>query len=115
MQFGELKLNLWTLSGFQKISISWIDLKILPHKLEKEHRFCNKFLSNLDIGYKSYNTLNWTSKLCKNTFGPLGHLGVNEKMHYIPMVGHLMHPKSTIVDLEGKNSKKFFKNPQLLV
>jgi len=34
MQSGELKFNLWTSNGFQKISISWIDLKILPHKLD---------------------------------------------------------------------------------
>jgi len=33
MQCGELKLNLWTLNGFKKIITSWIDLKILPHKL----------------------------------------------------------------------------------
>jgi len=33
MQFGELKLNLWTSIGFQKIYKFWIDLKILPHKL----------------------------------------------------------------------------------
>jgi len=30
MQCGELKLNLQTLNGFQKLSTSWIDLKILP-------------------------------------------------------------------------------------
>jgi len=34
MQFGELNLNLWTSIGFQKIYKSWIDLKILPHKLD---------------------------------------------------------------------------------
>jgi len=34
MQFGELKLNLWTLIGFQKIWKYWIDLKVLLHKLE---------------------------------------------------------------------------------
>jgi len=33
MQFGELKMNLWTLNDFQKLNTSWIDLKILPHKL----------------------------------------------------------------------------------
>jgi len=35
MQFGELKLNLWTLNGFQKLYTFWIDLKILLHKLEE--------------------------------------------------------------------------------
>jgi len=34
MQFGELKLNLWTSIGFQKISTSWIDLKIVLYKLD---------------------------------------------------------------------------------
>jgi len=35
MQLGELKLYLWTSIGSQKISITWIDLKILSHKLEE--------------------------------------------------------------------------------
>jgi len=34
MQCGKLKLNLWTLNGFQKISTSAIDLKILPPELD---------------------------------------------------------------------------------
>jgi len=34
MQCGELKLNLWTSNGFPKINKSWIDLKILPQKLD---------------------------------------------------------------------------------
>jgi len=35
IQFGELKLHLETLNGFQKINTLWIDLKILPHNLEE--------------------------------------------------------------------------------
>jgi len=34
MQSGELELNLRTLNGFQKLITSWIDLKILPQKLD---------------------------------------------------------------------------------
>jgi len=34
MQYGELKLNLPTLNGFQKLITSWIGLKILPQKLD---------------------------------------------------------------------------------
>jgi len=35
MQFGDLKLYLWTSIGSQKISVTRIDLKILSHKLEE--------------------------------------------------------------------------------
>jgi len=65
MQFVEFKLNLWTLIGSQKISISRIDLKILSHKLEKSAQISQQVLLNLKIGYKSYSTLNWTSKYVK--------------------------------------------------
>ncbi len=34
MQYGELKLNLRTLNGFQKLNKSWIYLKFLPQKLD---------------------------------------------------------------------------------
>jgi len=34
MQCGKLKMNLYTSNGFQKLCISWIDLKILPQKLD---------------------------------------------------------------------------------
>jgi len=46
MQFGELKLNLWTSIGLQKINVSWIDLKILP-QLEESTNFPTSF-----IGFK---------------------------------------------------------------
>jgi len=76
MQFGELKLNLQTLNGFLKINAFWIDLKISPHKLEERVQIFQQVLLNLDIGCKSYGTLNWTSRLCEDTFGPLGCLVV---------------------------------------
>jgi len=60
MQFGELKLNLWTLIGLQKISISWINLKILPYKLEEKAQSSQQVLLNSNIRCKNYNTLNWT-------------------------------------------------------
>jgi len=44
---------LWTLIGFQKIITSWIDLKILPHKLEEKAQIFQQVLLNLDIGCKS--------------------------------------------------------------
>ncbi len=34
MQCAELKLNLWTSKGSQKLITSWIDLKILLVKLD---------------------------------------------------------------------------------
>jgi len=57
MQFGELKLNLQTLIGCQKFSKSWIDLKILPHKLENRAQILQQILLNLDIPCKIYSTL----------------------------------------------------------
>ncbi len=60
MQFGELKLKLWTSIGFQKINTSWIDLKILPYKLEGRMQLFQQVLLNLDLECKIYSTLNWT-------------------------------------------------------
>jgi len=60
MEFGTLKLNLWTSIGFPKTSTFWIDLKILPHKLEERAQILQQVLLNLDIGCKSYSTLIWT-------------------------------------------------------
>jgi len=57
MQFGELKLNLQTLIGYQKFSKPYIDLKILPHKLEDRSKLLQQILLNLDILCKSYSTL----------------------------------------------------------
>jgi len=57
MQFGELELNLQTLTGCQKFSKSLIDLKILPHKLEDRAQLLRQILLNLDILCKSYSTL----------------------------------------------------------
>jgi len=34
---------------------------------------------NWDIGCKNFSTSNWTSRLCGDTFGPLGYLGVKIK------------------------------------
>jgi len=45
------------LIGCQKFSESWIDLKILPHKLEDRAQLFQQILLNLDILYKSYSTL----------------------------------------------------------
>jgi len=53
LQFGELNLNLCTSNGFQKINTSWIDLKILPHKLEERAQIFQQVFFNLDIGCKS--------------------------------------------------------------
>jgi len=58
MQCGELKLILWTSNGFQKLSKSLIDLKILPQKLDSYAQLYQQVLLNLDIGCKSYSTLN---------------------------------------------------------
>jgi len=43
MQFGELKLNMWTLNGFQKINASWIGPKILLPKLGESLDFPTSF------------------------------------------------------------------------
>jgi len=53
VQFGELKLNPITLNGSQKMSTSWIDLKILPHKLKKRAKIYQQILLNMKIGCKN--------------------------------------------------------------
>jgi len=72
MQFGELKLNLWTSIGSQNICIFWIDLKILPHKLEEQAQNFQQIF--IEFGH-------WMQKLqpfeldffdCEDTFDPLG-------------------------------------------
>jgi len=70
MQFDELKLNLWTSIGSQKISITRIDLKSLSHKLEEGAQISQQVLLNLEIGCKSYSTLNWTWKYVKTMLVP---------------------------------------------
>jgi len=82
MQFGELKLNLCTSNGFQKINTSFIDLLILSHKLEGRLQISQQILLNLDIGCKSYSTLNWTTRLFEDTFGPLGWRGVKPRLFF---------------------------------
>jgi len=67
MQFCKLKLNLWTLNGFQKISRSWTNLKILLHELEEIAQIPQQVLLNSNMGCKSYNTSNWISRLYEDT------------------------------------------------
>jgi len=74
-----IKCNLvnsnWTfelLIGLQKISTSWIDLKILPHKLKERVQIFQQVLLNLDIECKSYSTLNWTWNYVRTLLVPLG-------------------------------------------
>jgi len=63
-----------------KKNTSWIDLTILAHKkTEKRVYLFQQVLLHLDIGCNSCSTLNWISKLCGDTFGHLGCLGVNVK------------------------------------
>jgi len=81
MQFVDLKLNQWTLNGFQIINTPWIDLKILPHNQKREHKFSNKYywIRTLDTKVKVFQIGpgNWTFRLCEDTFGhPLGLLGL---------------------------------------
>jgi len=80
MQLGELKLNPWTLNDFQKISISWIDSKILPLKQEESAQISQQVWLNLNIGCKSCSTSNWYSRLCGDTIGPLGRLGLAKNL-----------------------------------
>ncbi len=68
MQCGELKLNLLTLKGSQKFSTSWIDLSILPVKLDKYVKLFQQVLLNSDIRWKSRSTLNLTARQCEDTF-----------------------------------------------
>jgi len=74
MQFGEIKLNLWTSNGSQKVTITWIDLKILSHKLEESKNFPTSFI---EFG-------NWMQKLqhfeldlkvCEDNISSLRRLG----------------------------------------
>jgi len=75
--FGKLKLNLWTLIGFQEINTSWIDLKFLLHKLEKRVQIFQQVLLNLNIGCKSYSILNWSWNYVKTLLVSLGNEGLN--------------------------------------
>jgi len=59
--------------NFVHLLLIW---KFLPYKLEERTWISQQFLLNLDIGCKNYNTSNGNSKLCEDTFGPLGYLGV---------------------------------------
>jgi len=78
MQFGELKLNPWTLNGFQKINTIWIYLKKLSTKLEDKAQIFQQALLNPDIGCKSYSALNWTSRLREDTLSFLGQWGIKD-------------------------------------
>jgi len=78
MEFGELKLNLWTSIGLQKISTSWTNLKIFTILTRRKCKFPNKFewiwtwdtkVTGLWIGLET--------NLCEDTFGPLGRWGGN--------------------------------------
>jgi len=80
MQFGKLKLDLWTSIGFWEICTSWIDLKILPHKLEEKAQISKQVLLNLDIGCKSYETLNWTWNYVMTLLVPFGDEGLRIKL-----------------------------------
>jgi len=72
MEFGELELYLWISIGSQKISMTWLDLKFLSHKIEEGAKLSQQLLLNLEIICKIYSTLNWTWKYVKTMLVPWG-------------------------------------------
>jgi len=79
MHCGELKLNLGTSNSFHKFNTSWIDLKILPYKIDYytqlfQQVFLNWILdakvTGLQIGLPNY---------VKTLFVPLGDEGLTPK------------------------------------
>jgi len=74
MQFGELKLNLWTLIGSQKISITLIDLKILSQTRRESANFPT---SLIEFGNRMQKLQHFELelKVCGDNIGSLGCLG----------------------------------------
>jgi len=44
MSLSELKLNPWTSNGFLKFNVSWVELKMLPYKLEESIDFPTSYI-----------------------------------------------------------------------
>jgi len=62
-----------------KFNTSWIELKILPHKIEKRAKKFQQVLLNSDIVcMQRLQHFELNLKLCEDTFGPLWWWGVNQ-------------------------------------
>jgi len=57
--------------------------EILPHKLDYYVQLSQQVWLNLDIECNSYITLNWTARLCEDTFHPLERWGVKQEGNVI--------------------------------
>jgi len=70
--------------GHSKISTSWIDLKILLHKLEERMQISQQILIEFGHQMRKLEHFELDLKLFEDTFDPLGRLG--DKLDFLVVV-----------------------------